>query len=360
MFEPQELDRAVAETGVTQAAAANESDVTTRRLGVLAILLVAALGFILFKFLLSGTDVPLRVDVQPAVAFELELDGALVGNETPVVIPDVSVGQHRLTVRADGYLSQEYTFEVVEGGENQVSVRLEPDESAFMNGTLVVITEPAQATVLIDDRDPLESPVTADGLDRRTEHVVVVSAEGYLPQTRRVQFRESERETLKISLERALRKAALEIISKPPGATVMLDGEPRGKTPLNLEDLPPTETSRLSLVLTGYEPYNEVLVLQPGKTSSLRATLKAVPTQRRGKGCVGDAGKWSVMTVNIPDCRVRIGKVEMGVAPFFNKKGPSGRCEVKVECLDGRKKTLRRKAQAGKNERIIIKQGDWN
>ena len=42
------------------------------------------------------------------------------------------------------------------------------------------------------------------------------------------------------------------------------------------------------------------------------------------------------MTVNIPDCRVRIGRTEMGVAPFF-KKVSSGRCEIKVECLDGRK-----------------------
>ena len=65
------------------------------------------------------------------------------------------------------------------------------------------------------------------------------------------------------------------------------------------------------------------------------------------------------MTVNIPDCRVRIGRTEMGVAPFFKKKGPSGRCEIKVECLDGRKKVLRRKAQAGVNERIIIKPDDW-
>ena len=65
------------------------------------------------------------------------------------------------------------------------------------------------------------------------------------------------------------------------------------------------------------------------------------------------------MTVNIPDCRVRIGRTEMGVAPFFKKKGPSGRCEIKVECLDGRKKVMRRKAQAGVNERIIIKPDDW-
>ena len=140
----------------------------------------------------------------------------------------------------------------------------------------------------------------------------------------------------------------------------MLDGKPIGKTPLDLSDVAQSEGARLSVLLAGFEPYNEVLVLKPGKLSKVDARLKAIPTQKaKGKGCTGEAGKWSVMTVNIPDCRVRIGRTEMGVAPFFKKKGPSGRCEIKVECLDGRKKVLRRKAQAGANERIIIKPDDW-
>ena len=54
------------------------------------------------------------------------------------------------------------------------------------------------------------------------------------------------------------------------------------------------------------------------------------------------------MTVNIPDCRVRIGRTEMGVAPFFKKKGPSGRCEIKVECLDGRKKSDAKESSGGR------------
>jgi hypothetical protein len=278
-----------------------------------------------------------------------------------VILPEVKIGEHRLSVSATGYLSEEYSFEVVGGRENQVNVTLEPDEAAFKNGVLVIVTDPPNAEVLIDGGEALESPVTKEGLDRRVEHVIQVSAPGYLPQTRRFEFRGDDRETLEIKLEKVLLKARLSVKSNPPGAIVMLDGKPQGKTPLEISDASQSEGARLSLLLAGYEPYNEVLVLKGGKTSKVSAKLKQIQTPKaKAKGCGGESGKWSVMTVNIPDCRVRIGRTEMGVAPFFKKKGPSGRCDIKVECLDGRSKVLRKKAQSGTHTRIIIQPDDWN
>ena len=361
MFEPKELEKVVAETGVTKASpVAAPTSGLTRGLQAIAGLVTLALVALGVVSLVGGDSVALRVNVDPNVPFELRLDGKVVGTESPVVVPSVSIGEHRLSVSAEGYLSQEYTFEVVEGSENQVNLALEADESAFKNGQMVIVTDPPNAEVIINGGQPLQSPVTQENLDRRIEHVIQVSAQGFLPQTRRFVFREGQKETLQIKLEKVLLKASLKVTSRPSDAIVMLDGKPIGKTPLDLSDVAQSEGARLSVLLAGFEPYNEVLVLKPGKLSKVDARLKAIPTQKaKGKGCTGEAGKWSVMTVNIPDCRVRIGRTEMGVAPFFKKKGPSGRCEIKVECLDGRKKVMRRKAQAGVNERIIIKPGDW-
>ena len=42
--------------------------------------------------------VVLRVNVEPNVPFELRLDGKVVGTESPVVVPSVSIGEHRLSV----------------------------------------------------------------------------------------------------------------------------------------------------------------------------------------------------------------------------------------------------------------------
>ena len=361
MFEPKELEKVVAETGVTKASpVAAPTSGLTRGLQAIAGLVTLALVALGVVSLVGGDSVALRVNVDPNVPFELRLDGKVVGTESPVVVPSVSIGEHRLSVSAEGYLSQEYTFEVVEGSENQVNLALEADESAFKNGQMVIVTDPPNAEVIINGGQPLQSPVTQENLDRRIEHVIQVSAQGFLPQTRRFVFREGQKETLQVKLEKVLLKASLKVTSRPSDAIVMLDGKPIGKTPLDLSDVAQSEGARLSVLLAGFEPYNEVLVLKPGKLSKVDARLKAIPTQKaKGKGCTGEAGKWSVMTVNIPDCRVRIGRTEMGVAPFFKKKGPSGRCEIKVECLDGRKKVMRRKAQAGVNERIIIKPGDW-
>ena len=87
------------------------------------------------------------------------------------------------------------------------------------------------------------------------------------------------------------------------------------------------EGARLSVLLAGFEPYNEVLVLKPGKLSKVDARLKDNSySKTKGKGCLA-SGQWSVMTVNIPDCRVRIGRTEM--ASLLFQKGASGRWKLK-------------------------------
>ena len=161
MFEPKELERVVAETGVTKASpvAAPTSGVT-RGLQAIAGLVTLALLALGVVSLIGSDSVALRVNVEPTVPFELRLDGNVVGTESPVVVPSVSIGEHRLSVSAEGYLSQEYTFEVVEGSENQVNLALEADESAFKNGQMVIVTDPPNAEVIINGGQPLQSPVT--------------------------------------------------------------------------------------------------------------------------------------------------------------------------------------------------------
>ena len=363
MFEPKELERVVVETGVTQASPVRPSPSTvTRGLQLFAAVIAVLLLGVGISTIMGSNTAALRVNVTPSTGFKMVLDGRQVGEESPVILPDVQVGEHRLSVSADGYLAEEYGFEVVEGRENQINITLRADEASFKNGVLVVVTDPANAEVIIDGGEPLRSPLTQGALDRRVEHVIQIAADGFLPQTRRFRFKENESETLQVKLEKVLLKAKLNVRSEPSGAIVMLDGEPLGKTPIELSELSQSEAARLSVLLAGYEPYNEVLLLRGGKSVTVNAKLKEIATQKpKAKGsCSGDAAKWSVMTVNIPDCRVRIGRTEMGVAPFFKKNGPSGRCEIKVECLDGRSKTFRKKAQNGSHTRIIVQPDDWN
>ena len=70
-----------------------------------------------------------------------------------------------------------------------MNLALEADESAFKNGQMVIVTDPPNAEVIINGGQPLQSPVTQENLDRRIEYVIQVSAQGFLPQTRRFVFR---------------------------------------------------------------------------------------------------------------------------------------------------------------------------
>src|SRR5690606_26062465 len=69
--------------------------------------------------------------------------------------------------------------------------------------------------------------------------------------------------------------AVLELRSSPEGATVSIDGEARGVTPLALE-LPPG-AHRLELRLEGHEPLEDEVVLASGSRRALGYELPPVP-----------------------------------------------------------------------------------
>jgi hypothetical protein len=65
---------------------------------------------------------------------------------------------------------------------------------------------------------------------------------------------------------------ALVLYSDPPGASVTLDGRPRGKTPLHVV-LPPG-TYPLAFALDGYEPVRQEVVLSAGASRLVDTTLR--------------------------------------------------------------------------------------
>jgi tetratricopeptide (TPR) repeat protein len=74
--------------------------------------------------------------------------------------------------------------------------------------------------------------------------------------------------------ERAKEQATAKLVIKsdPEGATLSIDGESRGKTPIELETGGGEVT--VTLELEGYEPFEEKVTLEKGKTVELRYPLK--------------------------------------------------------------------------------------
>jgi len=92
-----------------------------------------------------------------------------------------------------------------------------------------------------------------------------------------------------------------------------------------------------------------------------RPVVRKPPKKAGGGGgrCSGDGGKISVMPIGQADCKVTVGKGSLGVAPFFKKPAPVGKCEVKVTCPNGKKYRTVKQINAGADVKVIIKPGDW-
>jgi|GEM_PF-6138639 len=66
---------------------------------------------------------------------------------------------------------------------------------------------------------------------------------------------------------------SLDVRSDPPGATVYIDGEDRGATPLTITGMAPG-SHRLELTLNGYHDHFTMVTISAGKTERYTARLR--------------------------------------------------------------------------------------
>ncbi len=128
-------------------------------------------------------------------------------------------------------------------------------------------TEPAGAVVYIDGvyrgRGPLSLHVGGGA------HRLRVSAEGYL--THHEAWTPAKEEYLVTLAKRPA--AGLRVRSEPPGATVVVDGTVRGRTPLEVASLDPGPTS-VTLLLTNHDPETRPVRLEDGEMAELDVVLQ--------------------------------------------------------------------------------------
>ena len=73
--------------------------------------------------------------------------------------------------------------------------------------------------------------------------------------------------------------ASIAIITQPPGATVALDGQDAGTTPLDSAKLDPDQVHTLSLSLDGYQPVDTTIFAETGQSYELNLSLKRLMSQ---------------------------------------------------------------------------------
>jgi hypothetical protein len=204
------------------------------------------------------------------------IDGARVyvdGTDTgkaPLDVRDLKAGEHIIEVRAPGYKTRDERLVVSAGSAHVLKLDLHADGAGGPNGLVKVVSPVPEATVYIDGALIGKVPQTKDL--PAGEHFVVVKREGLRSHSEKIKVTAGQ--TLTVT---ALLKAAggLRVVSTPAGASVMIDGEPAGRTPLKLGDVEAGEHV-VSVALDGHHAFQSTVNIAGGKTEVLNAPLRAI------------------------------------------------------------------------------------
>ena len=182
--------------------------------------------------------VPVSLIVSPAEA-------SLVLNGKEVTLGEdgalhVKRGKHLLEVVSPGYSTHEEALNLLFGKPLPYSISL-----SALPGLLSVITQPEQAAISIDGTLVGQTPLIGHALEPG-EYEIVVEAENYLPHQEKatVQGRR-QRTRLEVSLTPAWSHVSLN--TSPQGATLYLNNQQVGKTPISMELLMGRYDLRLEL-----------------------------------------------------------------------------------------------------------------
>jgi hypothetical protein len=177
-----------------------------------------------------------------------------------------------------------------------------------------------------------------------------------------------------------VRAGAIEVTSLPSGATIYLGGRIVGETPYDLQSLDMTQPHQITVAKEGYAPCIQKVEFGPGSTWIVHCELipikpdsghkemannvtpalpRAAPVASSTGTCSGSGFKLSVMASET-DCRVTVGGVDLGAAPFYKKDTPTGTCKIRIVCPSGRNFIDVRALRPGGDAKILPTDKGWS
>lgn len=214
----------------------------------------------------------LTVRSQPEGA-EVLLNGEVRGT-TPCEIADAPAGENRVDLRLAGYVTHTERVVLEARAERAVLAVLAPVPSS-----LTLVSLPEGARLYVADQYRGEAPLTLTNLPAGT-HRVRAELKGFEVMARTVTIEGGAPRTEEFRLTR--NSAKLVIVSEPPGATVLLNGQESGMTvpgqglpgsaPLEIDGLP-AGTYQVQLRLAGYIHAARTIRLGVNQVLDLREKL---------------------------------------------------------------------------------------
>jgi hypothetical protein len=176
----------------------------------------------------------------------------------------------------------------------------------------------SDAVVLVDGKEVGRGArVLVDPISSGT-HLVEVKSSSFGEWAGRVTLKDGRVTPVKVSLRGSL--GGIAVSSTPPGALVTLDGSEAGVTPINIDPVKPGSHG-LHITMDGHADFFQAVVVDPGKTVEVKASLGT------------ESGSLDIKP-NVGDARVYVNGVEVGRGRNEIRSAAPGMYSVRVSAPD--------------------------
>ena len=208
---------------------------------------------------------------------------------TPLTTTKLVEGSYTLTLKKEGYKDWSSVVSIPE--QSKIVAELSPW------GKLTLWSTPADAKLYLDEQ--LVGATTAQGVVLYLEgdhHLKIVRC-GYKPWSQEIAVASGETQEIRAQLA-PIREISIE--TDPPGAEVLVDGRPVGKTPGTVSIAP--SLGELSLIKEGYKPWSTTCITSEKIEVSLRKNDSPLAQiSAPGKGTVLEEVKFDASGSTDPD-----------------------------------------------------------
>ena len=198
--------------------------------------------------------------------------------KAPCTVDRIPAGEITVELAMEGFETYRHTLRLAAGEFETINAALKP-----IPAELSVVTMPDKARVYLNDEFQGESPVVLKNL-APGNYRVRVEVKGYDPMARTVELQRAQKKTEEFRLARS--DGSIEIITRPAGADVSVDGAKAGTTagapdnpgpsePLIIDFVPPGE-HKITISKKGYAPKTVTVQVEKGGRTSVNETLMRV------------------------------------------------------------------------------------
>ena len=276
------------------------------------------------------TSAPVRygsisVESLPAGA-DIYFNGNYRGR-APLTITDVWPGTYPISAEMTGYRTYTTTVSVSSDMRSSVSCSLTPMNTA---GALYIISSPADASVTLDGLYKGKTPITLSNLAADT-HILQLDSPGYYDWKSSVEVPSGGTKTVSATLNPMPGSSTgwIYVSSSPGGASVTVDGNSVGQTPvsgsLKLNTVSVGDHT-VALALSGYKSYSSRTSVSSNTVTEVSAVLVPEGTSS-GKGAMS-------ISSNPSGANVFVDNNFIGISPLTSNEIAAGNHQVTFK-MDG-------------------------